>query len=215
MYWFWFYLIYLPVKFFVPVKVLGKKNFNKKQNYVIVCNHRSGFDPVILNFNFNKRIRYIAKKELWKGKEKSYLFNNFLRCIPIDREKGLTLSTTKEVFSALNNNENLGIFPEGTRKNAEENIQVKYGACLFAIKSKKPILPCFILKKQKLLKKNVLIVGEPFELSEFYDRKLDKDCLAEAGEVLAGKINDLRENYLKVEEEKKINKQNKKKGKNQ
>lgn len=206
MFWFLYYMLLLPSKMFMPVKVIGKKNYNKKQNYVIVCNHRSAFDPIIMNFKFKKRIRFMAKKELWKGKVKSYLYDNILGCIAIDRENGLTLSTTKTVFDILKNNECLGIFPEGTRKDAETNIEVKDGACLFAIKSKKPVLPCFIVKKQKLFRKNILIIGEPFELSEFYDKKLDKECLSQAGEVLANKIMSLKENYYKDLEEKQLKK---------
>lgn len=210
MFWFLFYLFFLPSKMVFPVKVIGKKNYNKKQNYVIVCNHRSGLDPVIMNFNFKKRIRFIAKKELWKGKDKSYFYDNLLGCIPIDREKGLNLSSTKRAFDILNNNECLGIFPEGTRKDTEDDIKIKDGACLFAIKSKKPILPCFILNKQKAFKRNVLIIGKPFELSDFYDKKLDKETLFQAGEILAKKIMDLKEEYGKIIEEKNLKKINKK-----
>ncbi len=206
MFWFLYYFFLIPSKIFVPVKVIGRKNYDKKKSYIIVCNHRSAFDPIIMNFKLKKRIRFIAKKEIWKGKEKSYFYDNVLGCIPVDRENGLNLSTTKKVFDILKNNECLGIFPEGTRKNSEEDIQVKDGACLFAIKSKKAILPCFILKKQKLFNKNVFLIGEPFELSEFYDRKLDKECLAEAGEVLAQKIMNLKDEYLKSIEEKKLKK---------
>ena len=91
-----------------------------------------------------------------------------------------------------------------------DEIQVKDGACLFAIKSKKPILPCFILNKQKPFRKNVLIVGKPFELSDFYERKLDKECLAQAGDVLAKSIMSLKEEYYKTLEEKKNAKKTKK-----
>lgn len=206
MFWFLFYLFFLPSKMVFPVRVIGRKNYNKKQNYVIVCNHRSGLDPVIMNFNFKKRIRFIAKKELWKGKDKSYFYDNLLGCIPIDREKGLNLSSTKKAFEILNNKECLGIFPEGTRKDSEDEIKIKDGACLFAIKSKKPILPCYILNKQKVFKRNVLIIGKPFELSDFYDKKLDKETLFQAGEILAKKIMDLKEEYNKIIEEKNLKK---------
>lgn len=210
MFWFLYYLLLLPSKAFIPVKVIGKNNVEKEQNYVIVCNHRSALDPIIMNYKFRKRIRFIAKKELWKGKEKRYLYDTLLGCIPIDREKGLTLSATKKVFDILNNNECLGIFPEGTRKDSEEDIHVKDGACLFAIKSKKPILPCYIVKKQKPFKKNILIIGKPFEFNEFYDKKLDKECLAEAGGILAEKINSLKDEYNNIlankKEQKKVRK---------
>lgn len=207
MIFFWIIFIFVCIFFsiFMPIKVIGKKNYNKKSKYVIVSNHQSAFDPFILDMCFGKRIRFIAKKELWKNKEKSFLFDNVLGCIPVDRSKGLTMSATKKIYSLLNNNECLGLFPEGTRVNdTNHELQVKNGACVFAIKTKTPILPCFIIKKPKFFIRNTLIIGKPFELSDFYDKKLDKDNLALAQKVLVEKMSDLKKMYEEYLFEKKI-----------
>lgn len=199
MFWFLFILLFIPLSLIVPVKVYGKKNIKKKQKYVVICNHQSFFDPIILDLKLKRKIRFIAKKELWKGKEKSYLFDDVLGCIPVDRTKGLTINATKKIMSLLSNSKSVGIFPEGTRDNAgiSSDMQVKNGACMFAIKSKTPILPCFLANKQKAFKKNALIIGKPFELSQFYDKKMDKDVLNEAGEILVKKLNEIKEGYEK------------------
>lgn len=214
-FWLLFILLTLPMCLFLPMKVFGKKHYNKKKKYIVVCNHQSILDPVILDFHLGKRIRFIAKKELWKNKEKSFLFDTVLGCIPVDRSKGLTISATKEVYLLLKNNESLGLFPEGTR-NSEPNhdMQIKSGACLFAIKSKTPILPCYITSKPKLFSKNNLLIGKPFELSEFYDKKLDKDTLVEAQELLLQKMNELKDNYNQYIMEKNMIKKLKKSSKN-
>ena len=81
---------------------------------------------------------------------------------------------------------------------------VKNGACMFAIKTKTPILPCFILKHQKLFRFNKLIVGEPFELSEYYDKKLDKETLDEASQVIIEKLTALKTDYENKKMAKKI-----------
>lgn len=211
MFWFLYGLIYLPVKIIAPFKIIGKENYNKKKNYVVVCNHQSAFDPIILDFALHRKNRFIAKKELFKKKGNSYLLKNVLGAIPVDREKGVTISQLKEIVALLKNNENLGVFPEGTRKEKfKESDDIKGGACFFSIKTRTPILPCFIVNKQKPFKRNVILIGEPFEFSEFYKEKLDKEILEKADEILKHKLSILYENYKKYLEEQKIVKQLKK-----
>ncbi len=203
LFWLTYYLIWLPVHIIAPFRVIGKNNYSKRKNYVLVCNHQSNFDPILLDFTFRKRIRFIAKKELFKKKTSSFLFKNILGAIPIDREKGVTISQTKEIYNILKNNEFLGIFPEGTRREGlNKDDKIKGGACLFAIKTKTPILPCFIVNKQKNFKKNTIIIGKPFELSEFYDKKLDKENIEKAENILRDKIIEIGYNYQKVINEK-------------
>lgn len=207
-FWVLYTLIAIPLLLVYPTIVIGRKNFNKKKNYIVIANHQSNMDPIMMDFYLNKRLRYIAKQELWRGKEKSFLFETVLGCIPVDRSKGLTLTATKQVYALLKNNESLGLFPEGTRHHEEgEDMAVKNGACMFAIKTKTPLLPCYILKKPKPFSFNKIIVGEPFELNDFYDKKLDKDTLNEASKVLIEKITSLKINYEKKIEEKKSKKQ--------
>ena len=211
MFWFLYGLIYLPVKIIAPFKIIGKENYNKKKNYVVVCNHQSAFDPIILDFALHRRNRFIAKKELFKKKGNAYLLKNVLGAIPVDREKGVTISQLKEIVALLKNNENLGVFPEGTRKEEfKESDDIKGGACFFSIKTRTPILPCFIVNKQKPFKRNVILIGKPFEFSEFYKEKLDKEILEKADEILKHKLSILYENYKKYLEEQKIVKQLKK-----
>ena len=149
---------------------------------------------------------------MWRGKKKSFLFETALGCVPVDRQKGMTMETTKKVLSLLKDKQTVGIFPEGTRHNSgvSEDMSVKNGACLFALKTKTPILPCYIVNRQKPFSKNTLIVGEPFELNDFYDKKIDKDILNDCSEILVKKLNDLKVSYEKMIEEKSIIKQLKK-----
>lgn len=211
LFWIFFVTVSLPILICVPIKIYGKKNFDKKKSYIIASNHQSNFDPIILNFYLGKRICFIAKKELFGKNGKSFFFDNILGCIPVDRSKGLTITETKKVYTILKDNQCLGLFPEGTRVTEENNnIAVKNGACLFSIKTRTPILPCCIYKKQKIFKKNILLIGKPFELTDFYDKKLDKDTLNEASNILIDKILGLRKEYEDFFKEKELIKSMKK-----
>lgn len=209
--WFWlvFVVVFIPFSIFYPVKVYGKKNFDKSKKYILVCNHQSAFDPIILDIKLKNKIRFVAKKELWKNKKKSFLFDSVLGCIPVDRQKGLTIDTTKKIINILKDGQTIGIFPEGTRHNSgiSEDMSVKNGAVMFALKTKTPILPCYIEKKQKAFSKNTLIIGKPFELCNFYDQKITKDVLNDCSEVVIKNLNDIKQSYEKMLEEKKIVKQ--------
>ena len=62
---------------------------------------------------------------------------------------------------------------------------------LFAVKSKSPIVPIWISKKPKVFRKTKIVIGEPYELSEFYDKKLDEKTLKKAGEIVNKKLIEL------------------------
>lgn len=204
LFWILYFLAFLPVKIFYPYKIYGRKNIKKEQNYIIACNHLSYFDPMLLDYVFKSRNRYLAKKELFKKKSAKFWLGKIFGGIAIDREKGLTPSQIREVGSSLAKGQNMGIFVDGTRKDFSENDGIKGGACYFAIKTKTPLIPCFICGKQKFLRKNKILVGEPFELSAFYDNKIDKETLLLAENVLKEKIAFLKEEYEKREKEKLI-----------
>ena len=207
MFWFCllFIVIFIPMSIVAPIRVIGKKNYNKKQKYIVISNHQSFFDPILLDMHLRRRIRFIAKKELWGKKDKSFFFENVLGCIPVDRSKGLTISATKEIYNLLNNGQSLGLFPEGKRfKDTEHDISVKNGACMFAIKTRTPILPCFFVKHPRFFRFNRLLIGKPFELSEFYDKKLNKETLNSASEIVIKKLTELKEEFENAKKEKEL-----------
>lgn len=53
--------------------------------------------------------------------------------------------------------------------------------------------PIIIDKKIRFFRKNTLYVGEPFELSQFYDKPLTNEILTEANAVIYAKMQDMRD----------------------
>lgn len=203
-FWIIYFIMFLFISIFAPFKVYGKRNIEKKQNYIIICNHKSNFDVILIDLIFKKRNIYLAKIELFKNKFVGFFYKK-IGGIGFDRKKGLSLAQTKVVYNLINKKQNIGIFPEGTRKEKlDENDDVKGGACFFAIKTKTPIIPCFITKKHRMFRKNVILVGKSFELTEFYDKTLDKDALLRAELILKNNILELKNEYENYLNEKKI-----------
>ena len=197
----------LPILIFVPTRVFGRKNLVKGKS-ILICNHTSNWDAVMLDFYLRRRIRFLGKKELFSNKFKSWFIGRILGTVKVDRGHA-DIASTKTVLKLLKDNKSIGIFPQGTRS-SNENMEIKNGVCLFAIKAKAPIVPMYIVNKPRLFRSNKILVGKPFELSEYYDQKITKEVLEEAGDKVLESIEELKKCYEQRQQEKALKKQYKK-----
>lgn len=188
-------LLAVPIRLSYPTKFIGKENIPKGP-CIIASNHTSNLDAVLLAVHTWEKKFYLAKKELFKNK----LFGSFLKsvgAIEIDRQ-ATDVGAIKNCMRILKKGKKLVIFPEGTRNHNDDMQlgQVKHGVSMFAIKAKVPIVPMFIAKQPKFWRRNKVIIGKPFLLEEFYDKKLDNEILTQASDIVAAKMNELRESQL-------------------
>ncbi|KAG0318201.1 1-acylglycerol-3-phosphate O-acyltransferase [Dissophora globulifera] len=138
----------------ITYKVVGEENLDTYPA-IVVCNHQSSMDMMILGRVFPKHCVVMAKKELlyfpFLG-----IFMKLSNAIFIDRKnhKKAIESTTLAVADMKKHNSGIWIFPEGTRSRLEKAdlLPFKKGAFHLAIQSQHPILP---------------IVSEPY--SHIYD----------------------------------------------
>ena len=166
-FWSWFY----------PCTIHGKENIPKEGASVLVCNHFRAIDCGFVARAYNKDVFFLAKKELFEKKLIAKIIKSF-GGIPIDREKP-DIKSMLLATKVLKEGHKLVIFPEGTRNKTNDVLMpLKAGSVLFAVRTKCPIVPLRLSKKAKIFRRTHLIVGKPFELSEFYDKKLsDEDIL--------------------------------------
>ena len=108
----------------------------------------------------------------------------------------------------LKDGHKLVVFPEGTRnKTGTTDIQpIMGGAMIFAIKAKSPIVPIIISGKPKIFRRTYVMVGKPFELSEFYDKKLTDEVLGELEVVVRGKMIAIQQELFSIIKSKKTDK---------
>lgn len=183
--WF-FYLMkilsYIPFRIMYPVTIIDKKKMPKGK-IIAVGNHLSAAD-IIMQLSNLPGFRYtIAKKELSKNK----FVGGFLAgvgAIFYDRGKA-DLPAMKKIISVMKKGYGLSIFPEGTRNRESLAIrQIKEGAAMFAIKGQAPIVPIIVYTRTKLFHKNYLLVGDTFDLSEYYGNRVDAAVLKAASEKI-------------------------------
>ena len=151
------------MKLFYKIEVIGKENIISNEKNILAGNHTSNLDALLIISSTKNTIRFLAKKELFKGIMKPIFLKAGL--IPVDRTK--KDSNVKEMtLKALQNNETICIFPEGTINRTQETIiPFKYGTVSFASKTNSYITPFVIKGKYKLFKKSISITYlKPYKL---------------------------------------------------
>ena len=131
----------------ISVEVDGAEKIAHGGQYLIISNHRSIIDPLIVEMALkNKDINslWIAKKELYN----SFFFGMFARnagTILLDRDSKQISSFFKDIKTNVAKGYSIRVFPEGTRNKDESPLsEFKEGSQIIAMKNKLKILPVFI-----------------------------------------------------------------------
>jgi 1-acyl-sn-glycerol-3-phosphate acyltransferase len=151
----------LFISYVVPiwkVKIEGRKKAVKGTTYVIICNHMSILD-ILLLMCLRYRFKWISKIENtkvpfigWYLKMADYITVN--RGDKESKEKML-----EESYRHLAEGSSLMLFPEGTRSTDNQIGFFKRGAFQLALTSNLPILPVLIDGTASVLPKHGLIFG--------------------------------------------------------
>ena len=132
----------------VKIKEIGKIDMSAD---LILINHQSLLDIVILESIHSRNIAWVAKKEIGNMP----VFGHILRApkmISIDREnKAGLVHLLKEVKNRLELKRPIAIFPEGTRTNGDEILKFKAGAKMVAEKFNLKIQPIILTKTKQIL----------------------------------------------------------------
>lgn len=105
-------------KFWYNPKITGKENIPKEGRFIIVGNHINIMDQCNVVISTKRDLHYMAKKEYFDNKKVEWFFKS-AGCIPVDRSKKDN-SATSSAIDVLEQDEALGIFPEGTRNGLKE-----------------------------------------------------------------------------------------------
>jgi len=131
----------------IEIDIINRDKFPKDGQFLLVSNHRSIIDPLIVeNIAKDSSVygHWVAKKELYN----SFFFGLFVRnggTILLDRESSQMSFFFKEIKECVKAGNSIFIFPEGTRnKSANVLGEFQGGAQLIAVKNKLLILPVYI-----------------------------------------------------------------------
>lgn len=192
-----------------PFKLIGK-NKVRDGACVLVGNHYRLWDIVHMACTTKERVHFITKQELYKTKFLAYLCNK-VEAIPVSRD-GQDAKAVMSALRYLKKGEKISMFPEGTRNRTDaELLPLKGGAALFAIKARVPVYPVVSIGKTRYFRRTPIIVGDPIDLSEFYEMRMTAEDYARAENIIREKILAILHGYRRSIDEAKRRKQEKKK----
>ena len=172
--WYWIFraVFIIILKLFFKFKVEGLKNLPCKTNFIVVANHNSFLDTLVIGAAIPKKVYWLALREVYSV----FWIRWFLQKIDALPTGG---SSEKTIY-LLTKNKNVGLFPEGMRSFDGKLREFRRGVALLGLKSGRPIVPCAILgtyealprgaKFPKLFRSIKVKIGKPiYLLKEFED----------------------------------------------
>ena len=200
-------VLVIPIYYLLkPFRYYGNKKV-KDGACVYVSNHYTLLDPVYVAATTWEGIHYVSKKENLKVPFLGFIMKK-VKAIFANRD-GNDVRPLLDCLKCLKNNEKIAIYPEGTRnKTGEEMLPFKHGAAVMAIRAKAPIIPIVMYTKPRFFRCCHILIGEPIELSEYYDKKLTQDDYNEADEKLRSLMLTMRQEHTKYLQNKKRKKKN-------
>ena len=177
MYSFIKFLFKIHFSIFIPYKVIGKDNIPNEGRIILAGNHTNNLDSPLLMRVVNRKIHFIAKKELIESKL-GFIYRK-LGIIPVDRESHNNKESLDKAIECLKNEEVIAIFPEGTFNKTEYIVKpFKIGACYLAKESDSCIIPFAIKGEYKLFRRKVVIeFGKPYKIKDKNDLRKENITL--------------------------------------
>lgn len=183
-----FYLIYL-----VYTRIVWRATINRPlpvkpgQGAVVVSNHSSSIDPAFIQLGTDKIVHWMVAREYSLHPLMAWIFR-ITQSIPVNRG-GIDTAATKMAIRYAQQGDVVGLFPEG-KINMTDKLLLpgRPGAAMIALKARVPVIPCWIEGAPfdgtefgcfLMTAKARAIIGDPIDLSEYYDRENDKEVLQE------------------------------------
>ena len=125
------------------ISISGLENIDKNRTYIIVANHQSLADIVVI-YKTRIQFKWVAKESLFDVPIIGWNMT-LARHIKLSRGKfGSIKQIYREAAEWLRHGMSVLFFPEGTRSETNEMGEFQNGAFKLAIKEKVPVLPILI-----------------------------------------------------------------------
>ena len=169
--WFIKIQVMLVLPFYFKTRITGRKNMRFKSPVIIMCNHISTWDVVLLFCMFwTKTLYFLAASILFTYNRAFAWFISALGAIRVKRDK-TDLVAIDEAIRLVESGRNLVIFPEGLRSLNGDILPFKPGIAITALMTGAPIIPVYITGKYSLFGRIRMAVGEPIYLRASYGAK--------------------------------------------
>ena len=204
---FWFFWMWLCtslamiyLKLLNRIRLEGLEHIPQNGPVLIVCNHISDLDPVVLMTSLLVRFpttmtRAVAKMELFKTPFRSWILHSF-GCISVNRN-GRDIRAMRQILYALRR-ERVLIFPEGTRSMDGRPLRGKRTVGRFIQWSRPVIVPAAVWgtiealpprnSRLRIGKELGVRFGRPLDMEAFYELPWTKEASQEIVDHLMAEI---------------------------
>lgn len=143
-------------------RVVGRENVPKEGRLLICPNHSGAADPIWIIFalRLGHVPRIMAKKELFKFPPLAWLLQKF-GVFGVDRG-GNDVNAVKIGLRCLKDEQQLMIFPEGSRVRNGNRIPPKRGVIVLSHRTNTPILPVYLTAKRWPFSPLTCVIGKPY-----------------------------------------------------
>jgi 1-acyl-sn-glycerol-3-phosphate acyltransferase len=189
------------LKVFARFEVKGMENVPKEGPAIVVSNHLSNFDPIIILLDFPRWVNFMGKEELWRHPFFKFIMP-WAHVFPVvqrgDSLRGLR-DSMRNARKVLGDRLLLGIFPEGTRSKTRQLQPALPGAMFIALENDALLIPVAVTGTENFIDLTWLLrrpritvtVGKPFRLPKHAGGPMDKDLLASMGTITMQHIAEL------------------------
>ncbi|MBU5672743.1 lysophospholipid acyltransferase family protein [Paenibacillus brevis] len=176
-------------KILFRLEAKGLENIPSSGGVLLCSNHISLLDPPTIGILLDRKVHFMAKKELFDIVGFGWLIRQ-LGAFPVKRG-GVSKESIKTSLLLLREGHVMGIFPEGTRHKGDDGGEGKKGAATFALRSDATVIPVAIIGNYKLFRKTRVVYGTPVDLEAFKELK-GAEAAEQATEKIMSQISELR-----------------------
>jgi len=209
--WLWLYKALKPFVVMMAwllfrLRVEGRENEPLRGPFIVISNHASILDPILLGCALRHPIRFMAKEELFRIPGLRALMT-VLGAFPVRRGEP-DRQAIRRALEIIKKGEVLGMFPGGTRTPDGRLHRVEPGAAALALRTKVPILPVAILGTERALPRGAKVprptpitirIGPPLTLDGFSPgsgeapQRLDHRTIERMGDLFIQAVGGLME----------------------
>ena len=162
-------ICYIVTAVYFDLKAYGKLNVPRAGGVLLLANHQSFLDPVLVGVKLNRAVSFLARSTLWKGPFGKLI--TALNAFPVKQGRG-DLGAMKQSIAILQAGRALLVFPEGTRTKDGEMEPLASGISLLIRRAKVPVIPVAIDGAYKAWPRSSLIF-KPSKIRVMFGSPID------------------------------------------